>query len=138
MDIEKTIEFILQAQAQFEARMQSQGEEWNRRLDRLERQIEILVRSQADFHTKLDQQTDALTRVLGRHQTELDTLTLIVKALADSDRRRTEEIMILADGQRRLEESQRRTDERFEEFLQTMQEWMRRGGNGRGAGLSGP
>ena len=134
MDVERTIQFLLEQAAKIDASMQASVERHARaeaRMDRNDAQIQALgeqiqalgeriqsqseqIQSHSEQIQSLTERQNALTRLAGQQQTQFDALLTAVGALVESDRTRAQDLQILADAQHRLFEAERRTDERLE------------------------
>lgn len=108
MDIEKTIEFILEQQAQWVVRLQAVTEQQAQNAT----EIQALTRQQAQFSQRLERieaDLETLTRVVGHHQAQIGT---ILDALAT------------------LTETQRMLSERMDSLIRIFEDWIRRSGDG--------
>lgn len=108
MDVEKTIEFLLNHQAQTAANIGALTE----RLDRVESQVE------------------ALTAVVREQQNQINSIALAVGTLTEAHRALAEDLRMVADAQRMLFEAERRTEERLNSLTRVFEDWLRRSGNG--------
>ena len=86
MNVERTVEFLLKQAAKVDANMQAS----------------VLRHARAEKRmATVDKRLDALVRVAGYHQTQIDVLLTAVRELTAFQRRHHEELLILADSQRR-------------------------------------
>ena len=108
MDIEKSIEFLLQAQAKTDAALArlAQSDEGTRR------EQEKLTRQQVQFGENMNRLVD------------------VVADIADSQRRFQEENRL---AHQRYDEAHRETDQRFNALIKMMDEWVRERGKQNGA-----
>jgi hypothetical protein len=119
MDVERTIEFILQMQAKSEARMDKFDKRMEATLKLVQTGMKMLVR--------IDQKVLALTEA--QHKTDQKLL-----ALTEAQRRTDQSIVALTEAQRRtdqsilaLTEAQRKTDRKFDRLIDS---WTKRRTNG--------
>lgn len=101
MDVQKTMEFILEQQAQFGVK-----------LDRVEGQVQALaeqVRLLMDEHA-------GLLRIVERQQMQISALTASHQSLVDSQIRTQEDLRTLT--------------QRVDTMARMFEEWLRRSGNG--------
>jgi len=112
MDVERTMQFLLEGQAQFQADLQ---------------ELRALTRKNTEDHNALVGVVRELAQIL--RQAEED------RRRAEEDRRQAEEENRRA--HQRFEELHRETDERFNVLIKMMDEWIRNRRNGRASDTPG-
>ena len=120
MDVERTIEFILENQAKHEAHLV----QIDRRIDGITKLIRVGMRimrkNHQDTETKLNALVDSqiATETKFRELAESQRgLSAVQEHLAESHRELAESHRELAESHRQLAESQQATDRRFQAFL---------------------
>ena len=115
MDVEKTIEFILQQHARTEAIMQ--------RMSERDDQLAEGQRTLAESHQRFQAGLERLEETQARLADNLISLTDIVRQFAERNQREHEQ----------FDEFHRGVDERFDVLIKMMDEWIReqRNRNGR-------
>ncbi|PYR98897.1 MAG: hypothetical protein DMG15_08580 [Acidobacteria bacterium] len=129
MDIERTIQFILESQAKTEIRMQ----QWQERADRSdahmqqwEARIERSDARVAAMEKRLDRRMDAITKLLQQGMHILVKNQSEIAELRKAQRRTDTKLAELAEAQKELAEEQKETQRTLRAFIKS----LRNGRNG--------